>query len=78
MEQFSIKSAAFSHLEIKDAIYTKIQKSKAVITSVMFATEFIHNDMKLDNNAIYHASWVVDDYLEELDLLFRRLEKNTQ
>lgn len=59
----------------RDAIYTKIQKSKAVITPVMFATEFIRSDMKLDNT-IYDTLWAVDDHLEELDLLFRQLEKS--
>lgn len=59
---------------LRDSIYSKIQKSKAILTAVMFATEFIRNEMSLDNQTIYHALWAVDDYLIEISDLFDRLK----
>ncbi len=69
MEQFSHSNPSTSYIDICDTIYSKIQKSKAILTSVMFATEFIRDDVALDNSTIYHALWAVDDYLEDIEML---------
>lgn len=75
MEQFRKINSTASYIDLKDAIYNKFKKSKAVLTSLMYATEFIHPDMMLDNTTVYNTLGVVDDYLEELELLFEQLEK---
>jgi len=71
MDIFSTSTNPCS-LDLEDAIHNKIQKSKAILTSVMFASEFIRNDMPLDNNTVYHALWAVDDYLAEIETLVKR------
>lgn len=40
----------------------------------MFATEFIRDEVEMDNHALYHTLWVVDEYLEELIELMQRIE----
>lgn len=65
-----------NHLfDLKDQIYEKIAKAKSVLTCVMFATEFIRDDMVLDKRTLYHALWATDGYLEELEMLFNQLEE---
>lgn len=73
MENPSISNPSFSSINIKDVISSKIQQSKAILTSVMFATEFIPAEMALDSHTIYHALWAVDDYLADIELLFNQL-----
>jgi hypothetical protein len=73
MENFSVSNPSFSSINIKDAIFSKMQQSKAILTCVMFATEFIRDDMQLGNATLYNALWAVDHYLEELGLLFEQL-----
>lgn len=75
MEQQSIHTPSPDIFTIKDQIHEKITKAKSVLTCIMFATEFVHNEVEIDNHTIYHALWSVDDYLEELDILFQRLER---
>lgn len=75
MEQFH-HSQIPSSADLNDSIYSKIQKSKAILTAVMFATEFIREEMALDNQTIYHALWVVDDYLTDVEGLCRQLGAN--
>ena len=75
MENLFILNPNSSCLDLKDALYVKIQKSKAVLTCIMFAVQFIRGEVELDNNTLYHALWAVDDYLEELGLLFEQLKK---
>jgi hypothetical protein len=58
---------------IKDQTYEKINKAKSVLTCVMFATEFVRDEMVVDNNTIYHALWAVDEYLDELEKLFQQI-----
>jgi hypothetical protein len=74
MENLSSHNTSLSSIDIKDAIFSKMQQSKAIITCVMFATEFIRDDMRLGNATLYHALWAVDHYLEELGLLLEQLE----
>ncbi len=62
-------------INVQDLIYAKVQKSQAVLTCIMFAAQFVRGEMELDNNTLYHALWAVDDYLEELGLLFEQLKK---
>jgi hypothetical protein len=64
-----------SVIDLKDAIHSRISKAKAILTCVMFASEFVRDDMTMDDHAVYHALWAADDYLEELDMLFQRLEE---
>lgn len=73
MNTLSPISCNASFINLKDAIHGKIQKSKAILTSVMFATEFIRNDMALDTHTVYHALWAVDDYLENIETLLEQL-----
>ncbi len=72
MEKFGHSHPPISCIDVSDAIYSKIQKSKAILTSVMFATEFIRRDMTMDNHTIYHAWWAVDDYLEDIEMLLSK------
>lgn len=51
---------------LKDQIYEKINKAKSVLTCAMFATEFVRDEVEIDNHTLYHALWVVDEYLDEL------------
>ena len=74
MENLFLLNPNSTGLDLKDALYTKIQKSKAVMTCIMFAAQFVRGEMELDNNTLYHALWAVDD-LEELGLLFEQLKK---
>jgi hypothetical protein len=62
-----------SNISVKDAIFSKMQQSKAILTCVMFAIEFVRDDMILDNSTIYNALWAVDSYLENIELLFDQL-----
>ncbi len=61
--------------DLKDQIYEKITKAKSVLTCIMFAAEFLCDDIKLDNHTLYNALWAADGYLEELEVLFNRLEE---
>jgi hypothetical protein len=61
-----------SNIPIKDAIFSKMQQSKAILTCIMFAIEFVRDDMAIDNSTIYNALWAVDDCLENIGLLFER------
>lgn len=74
MKNFFTVKPETTKVDLKDAIYSHLNKSKAILTTTMFAIEFIRDDMTLDNHTLYNALWAVDDYLEELDLLFQRLE----
>ena len=42
-------NSSLSSIAIKDAIFSKMQQSKAILTCVMFATEFVRDDMRLGN-----------------------------
>jgi hypothetical protein len=73
MDTLSTTGCNPSFFDLKDAIHGKLQKSKAILTAIMFATEFIHEDMALDNHTVYHALWAVDDYLENIESLLEQL-----
>ena len=75
MENLFVLNPKSTNLNIQDAIYSKIQKSKAILTCAMFAAEFIRDGMELDNHTFYHVLWAIDDCLEEIDLLFEQLKK---
>lgn len=53
-------------VNLKDQIHEKINKAKAVLTCIMFATEFVLDGMEIDHSTLYHALWAVDDYLGDL------------
>lgn len=55
--------------DLKEAIYIKIQKSKAIITSTMFATELICDEIGGDNRTVFYALWAADDCLESIEKL---------
>ena len=71
---FTLRADA-AKIDLTDAIHSRFNKTKAILTSIMFSLEFIRDDMKLDNSTIYHALWAADGYLEELEVLFQRLEE---
>lgn len=75
METFASKSCSTPHLipDPKDIIYQNLQKSKAILTCVMFANESLCKDASLGNTTIYHALWAVDGYLEEIESMFDQL-----
>lgn len=64
-------------IDLKDAIYTRINKAKAILTCVMFATEALQKDPKLGLHSLYHTLWAADDCLEELEKLFQQLEERS-
>lgn len=79
MEQLNHLNAEVSSADLNDAIYSKLQKSKAILTSVMFASEFIRSDTTvLDNHTIYHALWAVEEYLAEIENLLHQSESISQ
>ena len=55
-----------SHADLNDALFCKLQKSKAILTAIMFAGE------RIESNTVYGALWAVDDYLEEIEALLLR------
>lgn len=59
----------------KDQMNEKIIKAKSILTCIMFAIEYVRDDIKLNNYTLYNALWVADDYLEELEMLLNQLEK---
>lgn len=63
-----------SAIDLKDAIHCRINKTKAILTCVMFSSEFVRSDMSIDNHTIYHALWAADEYLDELEKIFQQLE----
>ncbi len=66
MEYQSNSTLSPDLITLKDQIYEKINKAKSVLTCAMFATEFVHDGVAVDNHTLYHALWVVDEYLDEL------------
>lgn len=75
MENLFVSAHDHTSMAIRDAIYSKIQQSKAILTCIMYSTKFVRSDIELDQTTLYHALWAVEDYLEELDSLFQELEK---
>ena len=75
MENLFASSHDHPGINIRDAIHINIQQSKAILTCIMFATEFVRPEITLDASTLYHALWSVDDHLEKLALLFQQLEK---
>ncbi len=57
-------------LYLKDQIFEKLHKAKAVLTCIMFAAEFVRGETEIDNHTLYHALWAVDEYLEQLVKLY--------
>ena len=70
---FIINPAATS-LDIQDAIHSTLNKVKAVLTCLMFSTEFTRDDIELDDSTLYHALWVADDLVDNVQSLLARLE----
>lgn len=71
---FTINSDA-TVANLKDAIHGTLKKTKAILTCIMFSTEFIRDGLELDEHTLYHALWAADDYLDDLQLLLNRLER---
>ncbi len=69
MDYHTISNPAIDLIDLKDKIYEKITKAKAVISCIMFAVEFVRDEVEIDNHTLYHALWVVDEYLDDLKRL---------
>ena len=75
MQEIFTLNPSIAAIDLKDAIYCRINKTKAILTCVMFAAEFLRDDMEVDNHTLYNALWIADDCLNELGVLFQRLEE---
>ncbi len=73
METLQLSNPKHVIIHLEDQTREKITKAKSILTCVMFSTQFVRNEMELDSNTIYHALWAIDEYLDELDLLFQQL-----
>lgn len=62
-------------IDIKDAIYARMNKVKAILICAMFATEVLQKDPRSGAHSLYHALWAADDNLEEMEVLLNQLEK---
>ncbi|MFT3742168.1 MAG: hypothetical protein QM752_05795 [Gammaproteobacteria bacterium] len=71
MENLTLPASS-TQIDLSDTILSHIQKSKTILTSVMFATEFLRDDMVVNQHTIYHALWAVDDYLEGIEALLNQ------
>jgi hypothetical protein len=69
MKQAFVLNPAMTSIEIKDEMDSCINKIKAILTCTMFSTTFLKQDMALDNNTLYHALCIADDYMKNLELL---------
>lgn len=65
-----------TRLELHDEIYSRFQKTKAVLTCIMFAIQFVRDEVELDNGTLYNALWAVDDQLFDLERLYKQFESN--
>jgi hypothetical protein len=72
MQDVFILDANADPINIKDSIHSRINKAKAITTSVMFALDHL-NGASSDRCTLYHALWAIDGYLEQLDKLFQQL-----
>ncbi len=75
MENLYLLSLSATSVELQDAICARINKSKAILTCLMFAAGY-RGSSNVDGHTIYHALWAVDQYLEEMDVLFRQLTEH--
>ena len=69
MRDFFLLKPDMPAVDLKDAIHSHLNKTKAILTCAMFATEFIRDDVKLDDHTLYHVLWAADDYLEDIETL---------
>ena len=70
MKTFNPLNTVISHADLSDTLFIKLQKSKAILTAVMFAGERIEND------TVYGALWAVDEYLEDIEALLQRFSRS--
>ncbi|HVV69546.1 MAG TPA: hypothetical protein VHE99_11055 [Gammaproteobacteria bacterium] len=56
-------------LETKDEIDICIKKIKAILTCTIFSTIFLKDGMAFDNDTLYSAFCIADDYIKNLELL---------
>ena len=73
METSPLSNPKHTIINLEDQTHEKIAKAKSILTCVMFSTGFVRNEMELDNNTLYHALCAIDEYLDELNLLFQQL-----
>ena len=73
METSQLSNPKHVLIKLEDQTHEKIAKAKSILTCVMFSTGFVRNEMELDSNTLYHALWAIDEYLDELNLLFQQL-----
>lgn len=71
MENLYTLSPSVTSVQLQDAIYARIHKSKAILTCLMFVSSHTRRGDSVDHHAIYHVLWAADQYLEELESLFR-------
>lgn len=74
MQDIFVLNPNATAIDLKDAIYTRINKAKAILTCVMFAAEVLQRDPHLGAHSLYHALWAADDNLKEMETLLTQLE----
>lgn len=66
MDNTFILNPSIDTLDIKDAIYERLIKAKAITACLLTANDGIS---ELANKYFYGAILAIDDYLEEIDFL---------
>jgi len=72
MNKVFIFNANSSHLDIRDAIVERITKAKA-ITSIFLSQ---NTDILDVDNEIIGMFWALNDYLDEIEYLYKIITKN--
>lgn len=53
-------------LDIKDRIFNKLQKTKALITCLIISTEFAADGIELDKTASYHVLETIEEQVNQI------------
>ena len=70
---FPLRSDATA-TDLKEAMHDVLAKAKAILTCIIFSTEFVREEVALEGQTLFSALCVADDCLDELMQLFQRWE----
>ena len=72
MDNIFILNPSAIELDLKDAIDERFLKIKAVTTGILATRD---NVSELEQEIVYNLIWLIDDYLDEIDLMHRQLSR---
>ena len=75
MDNIFILNPSVTDLDLKDAIDESFLKIKAITVCLLATRDGIN---ELDQETMYNLIWLVDDYLDEIDLLRNKLLRQQQ